>query len=127
LTSVAEGHVQTRVDGVVCDRCAIAPDPLEWLRTRLPALAFAMLFSAAEVRPGGVVALPNRFVRDRAAQRHGDELRLFATSTGSGCIELVVDPTVSAPTADEQPPDPPREAPSIPVREQPPGLTTRLS
>lgn len=66
---------------------AVANDPLGWLRERLPTLAFSMFFSAAEVRPGAVVALPNRFLRDLAAQKYGDELRRYAASVGCAGVE----------------------------------------
>jgi hypothetical protein len=61
------------------------------------------------------------------AKRYGDELVRYAESIGFERVEIVVDPTVSAPSAaNEQPPDPPREARSIRVPEQPPGLATRF-
>jgi hypothetical protein len=85
-----------------------------------------MCFSAAEERPGGILALPNGFLKTLVAKRYGDELARYAATVGFERVEIVVDPTVSASPTDEQPPDPPREARSVRVREQSPGLTTRF-
>ena len=63
-----------------------------------------MCFSAAEERPGGILALPNGFLKTLVAKRYGDELARYAESAGFERVEIVVDPTVSAPAADEQPP-----------------------
>jgi hypothetical protein len=50
----------------------------------------------AEERPGGVLALPNEFVRGLVSRRYDDELRRWAASTGIAGVELVVDPTLQA-------------------------------
>jgi hypothetical protein len=47
----------------VCARCAHAPGLLAWLEEALAPLPFAMCFSAAEERAGGILALPNGFSR----------------------------------------------------------------
>ena len=94
----------------VCARCAHAGGLLGWLEAALPPLPFAMCFSAAEERPGGILALPNGFLKTLVAQRYGDELARYAESVGLARVEIVVDPTVSAPAADERPPDEPPEA-----------------
>ena len=47
------------MDGSVCDRCAIETQLLDWLKAAIPPLPFAMCFSAAEERLGGILALPN--------------------------------------------------------------------
>jgi hypothetical protein len=85
-----------------------------------------MCFSAAEERPGGILALPNGFLKRLVAQRYGDELVRYAESVGLARVEIVVDPTVSVRAADGQPPDEPREARPARARVQPPGLTTRF-
>jgi Replication initiator protein A len=118
--------VWTRLPALVCARCAHTGGLLGWLEAALPPLPFAMCFSAAEERPGGILALPNGFLKTIVAKRYGDALNRYAKSVGLERIEIVVDPTVSAPAADEQPPDEPVEARPAQMREQPPGLTTRL-
>ena len=85
-----------------------------------------MCFSAAEERPGGILALPNGFLKTLVAKRYGDELAQYARSAGLESVEIVVDVTVSARASDEPPAEPPREVRSVRVREQPPGLTTRF-
>ena len=45
---------------------------------------------------GGVLALPNEFVRGLVSRRYDDELRRWAASTGTAGVELVVDPTCTA-------------------------------
>jgi hypothetical protein len=85
-----------------------------------------MCFSAAEERPGGILALPNRFLKTLVAQRYADELERYAASVGLSRVEIVVDPTVSAPTNDAPPAESTETTPATPVREQPPGLTTRF-
>jgi hypothetical protein len=67
----------------VCERCAHAPGLLAWLEEALQPLPFAMCFSAAEERPGGILALPNRFLNTLVAQRYADELARYAASVGS--------------------------------------------
>jgi hypothetical protein len=110
----------------VCARCAHGGGLLRWLEAVLPPLPFAMCFSAAEERPGGILALPNGFLKRLVAQRYGDELVRYAESVGLARVEIVVDPTVSVRAADGQPPDEPREARPARARVQPPGLTTRF-
>jgi hypothetical protein len=97
-----------------------------WLEEVLPPLPFAMCISAAEERPGGILALPNGFLKKLVAKRYGDELARYAESVGLKRVEIVVEPTVSVRAADERPPDAPRSARPARVREQPPGLTTRF-
>jgi hypothetical protein len=63
-----------------------------------------MCFSAAQERPGGILAPPNGFLKTLVAQRYGDELTRYADSVGVERIAIVVDPTVSATTADDHPP-----------------------
>lgn len=67
-----------------------------------------MCFSAAGERPGGVLALPNGFLKTLVTQRYADELDRYAASSGLERIEIVVDPAVSAVSGDsarEQPPE----------------------
>jgi hypothetical protein len=116
----------TPLPALVCARCAHASGLLGWLEAVLPPLPFAMCFSAAEERPGGILALPNGFLKTLVAKRYGDELARYAESVGLERVEIVVDPTVSVHAADGQPPDEPPEARAARVREQPPGLTTRF-
>ncbi len=121
-----DGLVGTPLPEPVCARCAHAPGLLAWLEETLPPLPFAMCFSAAEERPGGILALPNGFLKTLVTQRYGDKLARYAESVGFEHVEIVVDPTVAAPTSDEQPPAERREERLPPVRAQPPGLTTRF-
>jgi hypothetical protein len=114
------------VDGLMFARCSHAPGLLGWLESTLKPLPFAMCFSAAEERPGGILALPNRFLKTLVAQRYADELERYAASVGLSRVEIVVDPTVSAPTNDAPPAESTETTPATPVREQPPGLTTRF-
>jgi hypothetical protein len=116
----------THLPALVCARCAHAGGLLGWLEEALPPLPFAMCFSAAEERPGGILALPNGFLKTLVSKRYGDELGRYAESVGLERIEIVVDPTVSVHTADRQPADERRQARPVRVREQPPGLTTRF-
>ncbi len=115
----------------VCARCAHAGGLLGWLEAVLLPLPFAMCFSAAEERPGGILALPNGFLKTLVATRYGGELDRYAESVGLERVEIVVDPTVSvratdAQASDAQAPDAPPKAPFARNRQQPPGLTTRL-
>jgi hypothetical protein len=114
------------VDGLMFAPCSHAPGLLGWLESTLKPLPFAMCFSAAEERPGGILALPNRFLKTLVAQRYADELERYAASVGLSRVEIVVDPTVSAPTNDAPPAESTETTPATPVREQPPGLTTRF-
>ena len=66
----------------VCARCAHVGGLLGWLEAVLPPLPFAMCFSAAEERPGGILALPNGFLKTLVAQRYADELVRYAASVG---------------------------------------------
>jgi hypothetical protein len=118
--------VGTRLPELVCARCAHAGGLLRWLEAALPPLPFAMCFSAAEERPGGILALPNGFLKTLVAKRYGDELARYAESVGLDRLEIVVDPAVAVHAADEPHPDEPPEARAARVREQPPGLTTRF-
>ena len=103
------------------------PGLLAWLEEALPPLPFAMCFSAAEERPGGILALPNGFIKTLVSQRYRDELDRYAASAGFDAIEIVVDPTVSVVVRDKEGPRLLRMLPPpTPIREQPPGLTTRL-
>jgi hypothetical protein len=120
--------VGNAVDGLMFAPCSHAPGLLAWLAAALRPLPFAKCFSAAEERPGGVLALPNGFLKTLITQRYGDELDRYAASAGLERIEIVVDPAVSAVSADsarERPPEAPPPVP--PVREQPPGLTACTS
>jgi len=109
------------------------PGVLDGLRGQLSSQAFAMCFGVAEERPGGVLALPNEFVRGVVSRRYGDELRRWAESTGVAGVELVVD------SALQHPPGAPidaaedddleavlRAGPAPDAAPFPPGLTTRL-
>src|SRR5664279_5341058 len=126
MSGRADSLVGTRLPGSVCARCAHAGGLLGWLEAALPPLPFAMCFSAAEERPGGILALPNGFLKTLVAKRYGDQLLGYAESVGFERVEIVVDPTVSAPSAaDEQPPARQHEERPAAVREQPPGLTPR--
>ena len=118
--------VGTRLPESVCARCAHAGGLLGWLEEALPPLPFAMCFSAAEERPGGILALPNGFLKTLVAKRYGDELARYAESAGFERIEIVLDPTLFASTADEHAPAERRGRRPPPMREQPSGLTTRL-
>jgi hypothetical protein len=122
----SDSRVRTPMPEPVCARCARAPGLLAWLEDALAPLPFAMCFSAAQERPGGILALPNRFLKTLVAQRYGAELTPYAESVGFERVEIVVDPTVSATTADEHPPARRRDERPLPAREQPPGLTTRF-
>jgi hypothetical protein len=51
-------------------------------------------------RPGGILALPNRFLQTFVSQRYRDELQRYAESVGLERVEMVVDPTVSAVAVD---------------------------
>jgi hypothetical protein len=106
--------------------CSHAPGLLAWLEHALRPLPFAMCFSAAQERPGGILALPNGFLKTVVTQLYGDELDHDAASAGLERIEIVVDPMVSAAPDEQVPPGAPDAPPPTPVREQPPGLTTRL-
>jgi hypothetical protein len=118
LDAIARAGVRT-----VCAR----PRLLASLEEALPPLPFAMCFSAAEERPGGVLALPNGFLKTLVAKRYRDHLDRYAASAGFGAIEIVVDPRVSVVVRDEaDAPFRPETLPPAPGREQPPGLTTRL-
>jgi hypothetical protein len=77
-------------------------------------------------RLGGILALPNRFLKTLVAQRYADELEPYAASVGLARVEIVVDPTVAAPAGDRPPVEATDALPATLVREQPPGLTTRL-
>jgi hypothetical protein len=86
-----------------------------------------MCFSAAEERPGRILALPNGFLKTLVAERYGDELGRYAASAGLERIEIVVDPAVSAVAAESTPQRSSHAPPPLPpVPEQRPGLTTRL-
>jgi hypothetical protein len=77
------------------------------------------------VRPGGVVALPNRFLRDLAAQKYGEELRRYAASVACSGVELVIGSGLAARPETEGD----AVASFVPVqveRELPPGPTTRF-
>jgi hypothetical protein len=126
MSGAPDSLAGTHLPDSVCARCAHAGGLLGWLEEVLPPLPFAMCFSAAEERPGGMLALPNGFLKRLVAQRYGDELVRYADSVGLARIEIVVDPTVSAPSADDQALREPREDHPARLREQPPGLTTRL-
>jgi hypothetical protein len=54
-----DSRAWTPLPDSVCAGCAHAPGLLAWLAQALPPLPFAMCFSAAEERPGGILALPN--------------------------------------------------------------------
>jgi hypothetical protein len=116
----------TPLPALVCAQCAHAGGLLGWLEALLPPLPFAMCFSAAEERPGGILALPNGFLKTLVAKRYADELVRYAESAGLARVEIVVDPTVAVPATDGPPPDEPPEARAAYAREQPPGLTTRF-
>jgi hypothetical protein len=127
MSTRPDTRVWTPIPEPVCARCAHGPGLLAWLEETLPPLPFAMCFSAAEERPGGILALPNGFLKTLVAQRYADELRRYAASAGLERVEIVVDPTVTAVSPDRAPPHLPDASPAQPpVREQPPGLTTRL-
>jgi len=126
MTASPSGLQGTGVDGLMFAPCSHAPGLLGWLEATLKPLPFAMCFSAAEERPGGILALPNGFLKTFVAQRYACELERYAVSVGLARVEIVVDPTVSATTADEHLPARRREERPRPVREQPPGLTTRF-
>jgi hypothetical protein len=64
----------------VCARRAHASGLLAWLEEALRPLPFAMCFSAAEERPGGILALPNGFLKAIVSQRYRDELNGYAAS-----------------------------------------------
>src|SRR5471030_1255786 len=51
----------TSMSEPVCAGCAHGPGLLASLAKALPPLPFAMCFSAAEERPGGILALPDGF------------------------------------------------------------------
>ncbi len=126
MTASPEALAGTGVDSLMFAPCSHAPLMLAWLDEALPPLPFAMCFSAAEERAGGILALPNEFLKAIVTQRYGDELRRYAESAGFERVEIVVDPTVAAPAAEKQPPAEQRGERPAAVREQPPGLTTRL-
>jgi hypothetical protein len=96
MSGRADSLVGTRLPDSVCARCAHAGGLLGWLEAVLPPLPFAMCFSAAEDRPGGILALLNGFLKTLIAKRYGDELARYAESVGLERVEIVVDPTVSA-------------------------------
>ena len=102
MSGPADSLAGTRLPELVCARCSHAGGLLGWLEAALPPLPFAMCFSAAEERPGGILALPNGFLKTLVAKRYGDELARYAESVGFERVEIVVDPTVSARTADER-------------------------
>ena len=95
MSAAPDSLVGTRLPESVCARCAHAGGLLGWLEAALPPLPFAMCFSAAEERPGGILALPNGFLKTLVAKRYGDELVRHAESVGLEQIEIVVDPTVT--------------------------------
>ena len=97
------------MDRLMFAPCSHAGGLLGWLEAALPPLPFAMCFSAAEERPDGNLALPNGFLKTLVAKRYGDELARYAESVGLERIEIVVDPTVSAPAAEEPAPHEPRQ------------------
>ena len=126
MTASPRGLAGTGVDRLMFAPCSHAPGLLGWLEATLKPLPFAMCFSAAEERPGGILALPNRFLKTLVAQRYADELERYAASVGLARVEIVVDPTVSAPAAHEPLAEAAKGTPATPAREQPPGLTTRF-
>jgi hypothetical protein len=126
MSGRVDSLVGTRLPEPVCARCAHASGLLEWLEAALPPLPFAMCFTAAEERPGGILALPNGFLKVLVSQRYRVELDRDAASAGFEAMEIVVDPTVSVVPNEARPPPPLETPPPVPVREQPPGLTTRL-
>jgi len=101
---------------------------LDTLRDQLPAGSYRMCFSAAEERPGAVLALPNSFLRGIVARRYGDELRAWAESTGASRVELVVDAALTPPILEDDRVDDATlsEEPAAPRSTFPPGVTTRL-
>jgi hypothetical protein len=126
MSSRPDSLAWTPLPESVCARCAHAGGLPGWPEAVLAPLPFAMCFSAAEERSGGILALPNGFLKTLVAQRFADELVRYAASVGLARIEIVVDPTVSAPSADDQALREPREDHRARLREQPPGLTTRF-
>jgi hypothetical protein len=97
MSGRADSLVGTRLPGAACARCAHVGGLLGWLEEVLPPLPFAMCFSTAKERSGGILALPNGFLEALVAQRYGDALARHAESIGIKRVEIVVDPTVSAP------------------------------
>ena len=89
-----DSRVGTRLPESVFAPCSHAGGLLGWLEAALPPLPFAMCFSAAEERPGGILALPNGFLKTLVAKRYGDELARYAELAGFERVEIVVDPTV---------------------------------
>jgi hypothetical protein len=126
MTASPHALAGTGVDRLMFAPCSHALGLLAWLESTLPPLPFAMCFSAAEERPGGILALPNGFLKTIVAKRYGDELARYAEAVGVESIEIVVDPTVSVRTAHDPTPEEPRAARPAREREQPPGLTTRF-
>jgi hypothetical protein len=124
MTASPRGLERTGVDGRMFAPCSHAPGLLGWLEATLKPLPFAMCFAAAEERPGGILALPNWFLKTLVAQRYADELERYAASIGLARVEIVVDPTVSAAAIDGPPAETTDALAATPVREQPPGLTT---
>jgi hypothetical protein len=59
MSGHADSLLETHLPALVCARCAHEGGLLGWLEAVLPSLPFAMCFSAAEERPGGILALPN--------------------------------------------------------------------
>jgi hypothetical protein len=71
----------THSPALVCARCGHTGGLLAWLEAALPPLPFAMCFSAAEERPGGILALPNGFLKTLVAKRYADEISRAPTLT----------------------------------------------
>jgi hypothetical protein len=78
MTASQGGLEGTGVDGLMFAPCSHAGGLLAWLEAELPSLPFAMCFSAADERPGGILALPNGFLKTLVAKRYGDELARYA-------------------------------------------------
>jgi hypothetical protein len=62
MTASPKALAGTGVDRLMFAPCSHAPGLLAWLEAALRPLPFAMCFSAAEERPGGILALPSGFL-----------------------------------------------------------------
>jgi hypothetical protein len=87
MTASPEPPAGTGVDRLMFAPCSHAPGLLAWLEGALRPLPFAMCFSAAEERSGGILELPNGFLKTLVTQHSGEELDRYAASAGFDLLE----------------------------------------